>query len=315
MKKSWHLRPYRCFFTPVKVEFGREGELVRVKAPAKINLTLAVHGKRPDGFHALTSLIAPVDFGDDLEVRRIDADADRLICDDGELPVDDSNLVLKAARFFREKLGVDLFFEFRLTKRIPVGAGLGGGSSDGVASLKALNALCGNPLARDDLLEQAARLGSDCPFFVDARPALMRGRGEVLDALDEEAVSRLRGRRIVLFRPPFAVNTGWAFCQLVQAPGSYMSETDAVKIVADFRDRAPIDQLLQNAFESVVGRKYLALPLLLERLRAEGYICLLSGSGSCCFALTQNSADVAEIVAISRDCWGERIFWVETSIC
>jgi 4-diphosphocytidyl-2-C-methyl-D-erythritol kinase len=294
---------------------AKEGECQRFEAPAKINLTLSVHGRRPDGFHALTSLIVGVDFGDSLEIREIDASCDRLICEDSALPKDDSNLVLKAARLFRQRVGEERHFEFRLIKRIPVGAGLGGGSSDVVAALKGLDALTGRPLGREGLLKLAAELGSDCPFFVDARPALMRGRGEVLELLDEALAARLRGRRLVLFRPPFGVDTRWAYTQLAKAPDqNYTPEARALKSFADFQRGVPIDVLLSNSFEAVVGRKYIALPALLETLRQAGCRCLMSGSGSCCFALPQTDRDVGEIEMICRNCWGEGIFWVETSI-
>ena len=190
-------------------------------SPAKVNLMLSVHPRRADGFHELTSLIVPLDFGDTLHVGLRDA-CDQLTCSDPAVPIGAQNLVLRAAVCFRERLGRAVYFEFHLDKRIPMGAGLGGGSGNAVVALKGMNSLLGDPLPLIVLYELAAQLGSDCPFFVEQQPAIMRGRGERLEALPEAVAARLRGQGILLFQPEFPVATGWAYAQLVEgAPDSY----------------------------------------------------------------------------------------------
>lgn len=296
-----------------EIEKSENGWL-RVPAPAKVNLMLSVHGCREDGFHELTSVVAALDFGDELQVKVNDAEADTLTSDDESLPHDDTNLVMQAAQYFREATGRSERFDFRLTKRIPVGAGLGGGSSDGVAALKAMDELLGTGLSGDGLRAISSQLGSDCPFFVDGAVAVMRGRGERLEALDETTSTRLKGRRIVLFRPDFGINTAWAYGQLASRPELYEEAPVADQRIQKFRHGGGVKDLLENVFEEAVGRKFLAIPCLLEKLNTLGHNAMMSGSGSACFALVEDSKEVERIQATCLECWGEGIFWVETSI-
>ncbi|MGB1127902.1 MAG: 4-(cytidine 5'-diphospho)-2-C-methyl-D-erythritol kinase [Opitutales bacterium] len=292
------------------------GGWLKQAAPAKINLMLSVHGRREDGFHELTSLVVALDFGDCLEARISENPEDGLTADGVEVPLDRSNLILQAAERYRAAAGCKHSFEFNLKKRIPVGAGLGGGSSDAVAAIKLMHALSGHTIDHSALLSLAADLGSDCPFFVEQAPALMRGRGEVLEPLDDALAEGLKGQSLLLFRPNFGIETAWAYEQLAARPELYYeAEERAVDRIDDFRSSGDFKGLLHNVFEQAVGRKYLAIPTLLEGLRAKGYNCLMSGSGSCCFALLDGGMNRSEIIEISRKCWGDSIFWVETSIC
>lgn len=290
---------------------------VELGSPAKVNLTLSVHGRRPDGFHALTSLVAALDFGDTLRVQRSSCGADHLRCSDPAVPTGTSNLVLKAAQRFRERLGSELYFEFDLEKRIPMGAGLGGGSSNASAALLAMNALAGHQLDRAQLLDLAAMLGSDCPFFIDSQPSIMRGRGEVIEPLGAQVADSLRGVRIALFKSHFSVETAWAYAQLIAgSPQSYQMESIAQFKLRDLSKlKFQLPDLLYNSFEAAVGKKYVALPTLLETLRAHGVPCLMSGSGSCCFALLDSTRiSPPQIKELCQDAWGESIFWIETKI-
>ena len=186
---------------------------VSLFSPAKLNLFLAVTGRRADGFHDLVSVAAPLDFGDQLEARSRERGAGSqftLTCDQPEVPVDGGNLVLKAAAAFVAATGWQGGVDFTLTKRIPVGAGLGGGSSNAVAALRALNQLSGGALAGEKLAAVAASLGSDCALFLHNAPVVMRGRGERIEALPASAAARLRGRRVLLFKPSFGISTPWA---------------------------------------------------------------------------------------------------------
>ena len=177
-------------------------------SPAKINLFLAITGRQADGFHGLVSVVAPVAFGDTLHVRHRSQEPGAgcreaeftLGCDDPDLPTDESNLVLRAARAFAKATGWRGEVNFRLEKRIPVSAGLGGGSSNAVAALRALNGIAGKPLDAARLAELAAELGSDCPLFLHDGPVVMRGRGERVEPLP--ALDALRAR--VGDRPAYA---------------------------------------------------------------------------------------------------------------
>lgn len=276
---------------------------------------LSVHGPRGDGFHALTSLVVALDFGDTLRVSLNDAGGDRLTCDDASVPTGGANLIIKAAAAFRARLGEAVTFDFDLEKRIPMGAGLGGGSSNAAVALCGMNQLTGARLEREHLLELAAALGSDCPFFIDGVPTVMSGRGEVLEPLPREMADRLSGQRIVLFRPDFSINTAWAYRRLIEAsPLAYETKEVALDRLGNFRDSGKFDELLYNTFEPCVGGKYLAIPCLLEQLRSEGYVSLMSGSGSCCFALAKDAAEVAAILKVCQKDWGSGIFNIETLI-
>lgn len=287
-----------------------------IHCPAKLNLFLAITGKRDDGFHDLVSVAAPVEFGDTLKVTPR-ASGFSLVCDRPEPAVDDSNLVLKAARAFVAETGAGVGADFELTKRIPLGAGLGGGSSDATAALVALNRLAGEPLDRDGLGRVAAGLGSDCPLFLHARPVVMRGRGEHVEPLGEKARVRVSGRRVLIFKPRFGIDTAWAYRRLAaEAPGSYLpAEAAEAKLAAWTESKAPVEALLFNNMEAPAFWKYVALPVAMERLRdGHGLSPRMSGSGSACFAFLPEGTDAAGVVRTLRELWGTDTFATETRL-
>jgi len=157
-----------------------EGGLT-VQAPAKVNLTLRVLGRRPDGYHDLESVVAAVTLFDVLEFRA--SDDLHLACEGIPVPAGEDNLVLRAARLLRAESGTRAGARMRLQKRIPPGRGFGGGSADAAATLAALNTLWGLDLASEDLARLGARVGSDVPFFFGSPVAILRGRGERLEAV------------------------------------------------------------------------------------------------------------------------------------
>ena len=277
---------------------------------------LSVHGPREDGFHALTSVVVALDFGDWIRTTVAAGAADRLSCKHPEVPTGPENLILRAAALFRKVTEADHYFEFDLEKRIPMGAGLGGGSSNATIALKAMNRLVGDPLSKEALSTLAAKLGSDCPFFIDAQPSLMRGRGELIEPLDKTLAEVLIGQRLVLFQPDFPVNTPWAYSELrASAPLSYESETCAETRFAKFELSRSLDDLMYNSFEPIVTRKYLGLSCLLEELRGEAVSCLMSGSGSCCFAVIKGDSDeIDQIRGSCQNAFGASVFWVDTQI-
>ena len=287
-------------------------------APAKLNLFLAITGRRADGFHELVSVAAPVEFGDMLSVEATGEGSDfALTCDDATVPADETNLVLRAARAFRAASEWTGGARFSLEKRIPVGAGLGGGSSDAVAALRALNALAGEPLDAAALAAVAAQVGSDCPLFLHDAPVVMRGRGERIEPLAAGA-TRLRRRRVLIFKPGFGVPTPWAYARLAaEAPASYLPATEAEARLAEWSARrgAVAEDLLYNNMERAAFSKFIALPTLLAQLKAEfGLAARMSGSGSACFALLADDSPVAAIKTSIRRAWGEGVFVIETRI-
>jgi len=305
-------------------------------APAKLNLFLAITGRRSDGFHNLVSLAVPLDFGDELELRVTEAELGetRLVVegrgDTAEVPSGADNLVLRAAAAFRETSGFAKPVEFVLKKRVPVGAGLGGGSSDAVAALSGLNTLAaeeGRALDKKTLISLAAKLGADCAFFVHGKPAIMRGRGEVIEPLSETATRRLFGRQLFVCKPAFGINTAWAYAEMAtssEADGGrhYLAEAEAERLCAQWLagEEAPEvspELLIFNNMESVVFRKYPALPVLVAAFRERfGLTLRMSGSGSACFTFlpgeAENLSGNAVLASGLSDCvrefWGPSAF-------
>jgi 4-diphosphocytidyl-2-C-methyl-D-erythritol kinase len=179
-----------------------------VKAPAKVNLHLAIKGRRPDGFHELESVFVAVDFGDTLHFEPAAGENATEIVIEGlnfPFPVE-KNIIFKALSLFREKTGFNQSLKIRVEKCIPLGGGLGGGSSNAAAALLALNRLAGFPLDRDGLLEMAAALGSDVPFFIyETGAALVTGRGENIRPIEAPRLF------FVLVNPGFPSDTAAAF--------------------------------------------------------------------------------------------------------
>lgn len=287
-------------------------------SPAKINLYLAITGRRADGFHDLVSVVAPLAFGDDLAAvlraereERVAESQFSLTCDDPGLPVDENNLVLKAARAFAAATGWAGRVDFALTKRIPVGAGLGGGSSNAVAALRALQQLAGQPLSEAQLGELAATLGSDCALFLHQAPVIMRGRGDRVERLPEAAAARLRGQRIMVFKPSFGISTPWAYQRMVARGGDYLPAAEAEARLAEWLagNRAAAE-LGFNNMEPAAFEKYVALPVLLQTLRREaGVTARMSGSGSACFAWLGSAPETERTVAgLIREAWGSSAF-------
>lgn len=291
---------------------------VEVFSPAKINLFLAVTGRRADGFHDIVSVAAPIDWGDRLAAEGREPGGTTLECSDSAVPTDARNLVLRAAAAYRRATGWEGGAHFILEKRTPMGAGLGGGSSNAAAALRALERLSGRRTDPAVLAGAAAEIGSDCVLFLHPGPVVMRGRGERTEPLPESAVARLRGRRLIVFKPGFSVATPWAYGRLAEA-GRYMPPAQAERRLAawiEAEDR-PAEELLYNGFEQVVFDKFPALPAVMERLRERfGLTPGMSGSGSACFVLLpdRGGPDPEAVASVIRGDLGESALAVETRV-
>lgn len=279
--------------------------------PAKLNLRLAVTGRRADGFHELISLVAPISLVDEVTVQWVpEADDDRLeITGPVALVAEPDNLVLRAVRAYRSATGVPGSYHLRLEKRIPFGAGLGGGSSDAAGVLRALQTLWGEPLAADALARLAVGLGADVPFFLEDGPALMRGMGERLERVPEWSTSLARWQ-VVVFQPPFPISTPWAYRRLAENPENYADAAAEEALYATWRAAGDFPESgLANSFRRVVDGRYPAIPVLLQQLREGlGVVAEMSGSGSACFALCGTDHQRKLIVREVVECWGETAF-------
>src|SRR6266480_5301097 len=180
---------------------------MQVIAPAKINLSLRVLGRRSDGFHEIATFIAPISLCDEIKIEQRSGKQEIAFrCDDPSVPKGEDNIVVRAASAFFEETKITSGISIVLKKRIPHGAGLGGGSSDAASTLLALNELFETNLPREALSKIAETIGSDIPFFIFQSAAVCKGRGELVTPL------KLRqSLSLLLLKPGFAVSTSWAY--------------------------------------------------------------------------------------------------------
>ncbi len=250
---------------------------LRILCPAKVNLFLHVIGRRPDGYHDIFSLLCGVGIYDELWLRPMPAGV-RLSCSDPALPNDGGNLAVAAAYRFFEAVGRPAAVEIRLEKRIPVAAGLGGGSSDAAGVLLGLNRLVANPLDPDRLRELGRSLGADVPFFLFGSPALVSGIGDELEPYPEPAAYAA-----LVVTPPYGVSTRMVYQKL----NLELTKAEKRPTRAHFQNTvfSPARHL-RNDLETVTLDRHpelRRLKTLLLELGAEG--ALMSGSGPSVFGL------------------------------
>lgn len=261
-------------------------------APAKVNLLLRVLGERSDGFHDIETLFQAVGLHDDVEVALADGGGVGLEVAGADLGPATSNLAYRAAAAVLEAAGSRQGMQVRLEKRIPAGAGLGGGSSDAAAVLLCANALLGEPLDATELAGFAAELGSDVPFFLgESTLALGTGRGQLLEALMPLPVADL-----VLVLPPVHVSTAWAYGALDERRRGG-GEAPCLGLRGDApRDWREVADLAGNDFEAVAAAMHPEVATSLDALRASGAApALLSGSGSACYGIFSESGVAVEV--------------------
>lgn len=258
-------------------------------SPCKVNLLLNILGRRADGFHELETVMQPVNFCDELAFERRGRGV-QLSCSEATLPVDARNLVFRAAASFRAAANITDGVKIHLEKKIPLAAGLGGGSGNAATTLLALNELFGRPLSLAKLDELAAALGSDIPFFLHGKPALATGRGEKVATL--ENFPALAGKAFFLIHPGFGIATPWAYQNLARFPAALNGRPGrAQELVARLQDpdgAAPAAGFY-NSLEAPALDKFPVLALYQEFLREHGALAaLMSGSGSTTFAIAEN---------------------------
>ncbi len=249
---------------------------VRVAAHAKLNLFLRILAREPSGYHQIETAFTLLELADELEARRIDAGV-ALEVNGPDLGPAEENLAVRAARAVLEATGDRFGVALRLTKRIPVRAGLGGGSSDAAAALHAVNALAGNAVPRHELLHIAARLGADVAFCASGAPlALGWGRGERLYRLPAPPAAPA-----LVAVPPIAVATPDAYHWWDEANAAPVSRGPVALDAEAFATWGSIGRLGGNDFESPVFAKHPALRAMYERLAGTGPVWVrLCGSGS-----------------------------------
>ncbi len=280
-----------------------------LSSPAKINLGLWVGRKRADGFHDIVTIIAPVELADTIAISRTRTGIE-VSCDSAEVPSGPGNLAHKAAAAFMQAARVNAGCRIRIRKRIPVGGGLGGGSSNAATVLAGLNRLFGRPLSPRRLRLIAASLGSDVPAFLVSGPCIARGRGEKLRRI------RLPRLEVLLCFPGFPVATAWAYAELDRLRGAGRGLTWPVispKLLRAALRRNEPDQVaaqLRNSFEPAVFRRHPALGRARELLLRHGALAAsLSGSGSTVYGLVRTKGWKDPMATLARN----RFHCVKTS--
>jgi 4-diphosphocytidyl-2-C-methyl-D-erythritol kinase len=281
---------------------------LELKSGCKVNLLLNILGRRSDGFHELESVMQPVNLHDHLTFARA-AQGVHLTCSETTLPTDARNLVHRAATAFLQKADFRDGVQIHLEKKIPIAAGLGGGSGNAATALLGLNELFARPLGGPQLQELAASLGSDVPFFLQTRPALATGRGEQIQPL--EPFPALKGAVFLLIHPGFGIPTSWAYQQLARFPEALQGRAGrAQELVGRLRatDLPAAGAAFYNSLEAPALEKFPLLALFQEFLRARGApATLMSGSGSTTFALVPDEAEARQLEAQVRakfgSCW------------
>jgi 4-diphosphocytidyl-2-C-methyl-D-erythritol kinase len=262
---------------------------MQLLAPAKINFSFKIKGRRPDGFHEIETLMAPISLADRITIERAGEEGEiRFSCDDPSVPAGDDNLVVRAAKLFRQAMGITTGITITLEKKIPHGAGLGGGSSDAASTLLGLDELFGAKLGQEKLLNLAAQLGSDIPFFLVGSAAVCRGRGEIVTPISLETRFQL-----ALLKPDFGVPTPWAY-------GRWKESRELPGV--DYLDQEFNGVRFVNELERPVFEKFVLLAHLKRWLRQQPEVAvgLMSGSGSTVFAVLREEANGEKLVARAR---------------
>jgi 4-diphosphocytidyl-2-C-methyl-D-erythritol kinase len=258
---------------------------MQVIAPAKINLSLRVLGRRSDGFHEIETFIAPISLSDEIKIeQRSGKQQIAFRCDDPSVPKGEDNIVVRAANVFFEQTKVSSGVSIMLKKRIPHGAGLGGGSSDAASTLLALNELFETNLPREALAKMAEIIGSDVPFFIFQSAAVCKGRGELV-----RPTSLREQLSLLLLKPNFSVPTPWAYFRWLNS-----REIPGVPYGAQqFTQQSFVNDLERSVFEKFAFLAQLKMWLLKQ---PEVGVALMSGSGSTVFAVLRSKAD-ADLLA------------------
>ncbi|MCX7703369.1 MAG: 4-(cytidine 5'-diphospho)-2-C-methyl-D-erythritol kinase [Planctomycetota bacterium] len=252
-----------------------ERSRITVDAPAKLNLFLEVIGKRADGYHLLETVMVPVTLFDTLSFTPSEKKEVLLVSNDKEIPIDERNTVVKAVKRFCEYYGIEnMALKITLKKRIPQGAGLGGGSSDAVASLFALYRWFKVPFKKEEAIEIARGIGADCPFFVHCRPALLTGIGD-----EVKRFLKLPERlRFLVFVPNVTSSTALVYKNI-----HLTKEKKCAKLLVDCIDKADLEGIRREVFNRLEEASLTAYPELqsvaTEIRKIADFVMTGSGSG------------------------------------
>lgn len=281
--------------------------MVTVEANAKINLTLDILGKRPDGFHEVAMVMQSIGLHDTLTMEKTDGEI-ALSINVPWLKADEKNLAWRAAELVRQEYGLTGGVRMELTKRIPIAAGLAGGSADAAAVLKGMNELYNLQMSEARLCELGAKLGSDIPFCLMGGTMLATGRGEVLTRLAD-----MPETWVVLAKPRISVSTAWAYQNYDEQGAEKHPDNEAIRKAIARGNRKAVAGLLCNVLESVTIKKYDVIADYKQMMLDKGAMAsMMSGSGPTVFGLARNREQAEAIANVLRQNTNADVFVTRT---
>lgn len=256
-------------------------EMLQEKAYAKVNLGLDILSKRPDGYHEVSMVMHSIDLCDDINISKRE-DTERIyVTDSTKLPMDNTNLVCKAATLFCETYGIEDGFSIELIKRIPMAAGLAGGSSDAAAVLRGLNLLFDVNASEEELMRLGKKLGADVPYCVMGKTALAEGIGEILTPIASPDY-----KYWLVVKPAVDVSTKWAYEEIDNAMDLRHPDISGLVSAIEKEDKYKAFSKMENIFETVMKEKYPIISEIRRAMESEGaLIAMMSGSGPTVFGI------------------------------
>ena len=269
--------------------------MIKIEGNAKINLTLDILGKRPDGYHEVAMVMQSIGLHDTIEMDKA-KEGIALSINVPWLRADEKNLAWRAAALMQQEYGLRGGVRMRLTKRIPVAAGLAGGSADAAAVLRGMDRLYKLGLSDDQLCELGARLGSDIPFCLRRGTMLATGRGEVLTRLAD-----MPETWVVLAKPRISVSTAWAYQNYDEQGAEQHPDNERIQQEIARGNRKGVAKLLCNVLESVTIKRYAVISRYKELMLEQGAMAsMMSGSGPTVFGLVENRGTANKIADCLR---------------
>ena len=257
---------------------------MRIKARAKINLSLDIVDKREDGYHELDTIFSEIELCDYIIIEKTASKNIVVECSDKTLSCGEDNLAYKAARLLTDEFHIEGGLSIYIEKNIPMGAGLGGGSSDAAAVLKALNSMFLLKLSDDELRKRAVLLGADVPFFIAGGTVRAKGIGEIIEPLDD-----IKLPPMIVIKPDISVPTAFAYKSFDSYSSKFHPDIESLVNALKANDIYKIFKYAGNSFEGPVFEKYTKIPKIKKRLLILGAgVCVMTGSGSALFALFEN---------------------------
>ena len=256
-------------------------EMIQEKAYAKVNLGLDIINKRPDGYHEVSMVMHSIDLCDDIIIRKRNDDKRSYSTDSNKLSMDESNLVCKAADLFCETFKISDGFSIELIKRIPMAAGLAGGSSDAAAVLRGLNALFEVNASKEEMMALGKKIGADVPYCVMGKTALAEGIGEILNPIRNPEF-----KYWLIAKPCVDVSTKWAYEKIDNATNLRHPDIKGLVKALEDSDYNTAFSKMENIFEPVISEKYPIINEYRKLMEESGaVIAMMSGSGPTVFGI------------------------------